>query len=153
MSGDFSLRTNFVRQTADLGQRAVCVQRDAGLRSPSARRQTTLIKARSDVKRAACGGLSVCLRSSFPTRCSALLDLLQYFMACRVRGSSAPQRATSTYFFGACRRGGAVRRRAGVSTNVCVDEEDGEHDVHYEQLLSEHSLRNRRVCLIPNTFL
>ena len=113
------------------------------------------------------------LLPSFPTRCSALLDLLQYFMACRMRSSSCTStRTKSTYFWGHAKlrelqcyryrcRCFCVRACVCVHLCVCVhvcvhacvcvcdDEEDGEQDVHHVQLLSEPRLC-AKYCFVGN---
>ncbi len=153
----FSSVTNFLWKTvwlssSNLGQRAVCVQRDAGLWSPSARRQTTLIKVRSSVSGVWCEANSVwryiCLpHASFPPSPPGVLLFWTCFNISWRSVCAAPpaaQHALNLHIFGGMqtwRSGTATDTDAGVSTNVCVDEEDGEHDVQYVQLLSEHRLK------------
>lgn len=120
----------------DLGQHAVCVQRDAGLWSPSACRHTTLIKVRSSV------GVWRCI---FPPSPPGVLLFWTHFNISWCTVCAAPpaaQLALNLHIFGDTdllqTQTQVFLWYERVCLCVCVKDEDGEHDVRFVQLFSEH---------------
>ena len=123
---------NSVRpSSSNLGQRAGCVQRDAGLWSPSARHQTTLIKVRRSVSGVWCAANSVwrymCLpHASFPPSPPGVLLFWTCFnISWRAvcAAPPAPQHALNLHIFGGMQSWRSCRTTdtdAGVSVCVCV---------------------------------